>query len=161
MTKPTARTWNTGSVRWVSLVLTACAMSGSGRVDIQNIKGYWRIWKGSMDWLLLFTLFHHVSDILPRICLMHPLLPCFKGEQVLPQSRTPFFLIYAEDIEDIPWCKHISRKTVQIYLAQQFSTTTFTTWGLNPYEQWPKPWLFAVYIGDYTTQLYRDFNKPL
>ena len=43
-----------------------------------------------MDWLLLFTLFHHVSDILPRICLMHPLLPWFQGEQVLPQSRTPF-----------------------------------------------------------------------
>ena len=23
-----------------------------------------------------------------------------------------------------------------------------------------KPWLFRVYIGDYTTQLYRDYNKP-
>ena len=29
-------------------------------------------------------------------------------------------------------------------------------------EQWKKgPWLFKVYIGDYTTPLYSDYEKPL
>ena len=28
-------------------------------------------------------------------------------------------------------------------------------------EQWPKPWLFAVYIWDYTTQLYWEYDKSL
>ena len=31
-----------------------------------------------------------------------------------------------------------------------------------PYEQSEKsPWLFGGFVGDYTTQLYRDYNKPV
>ncbi len=31
---------------------------------------------------------------------------------------------------------------------------------LNTSEQWPKP-RYLLYVGDYTTQLHRDSNKPL
>ncbi len=31
----------------------------------------------------------------------------------------------------------------------------------NLCEQWPKPWSFAAYTGWNTSQLYRDYNKPL
>ena len=35
-----------------------------------------------------------------------------------------------------------------------------TALKLNPHEQWPKPWLFAVYRGLYYL-VTRDYNKPL
>ena len=32
-----------------------------------------------------------------------------------------------------------------------------------PFEQWKKPWLFRIYIyiGDYTTHLYGDYNESI
>ena len=45
-------------------------------------------------------------------------------------------------------------------LKNPLNNFPFVTWIDNPHEQWKKPWL-VVFIGDYTTQIYGVYNKPL
>lgn len=100
----------------------------------------------------------HHTRLLPRFSLLFLLclLKQCSGGNFVPNSAwksslPPSFPSDAFPCPLLPWCSGGFRRRLFV------QTEAPAEWAN---EQLKKPWLFTVYM-DYTTHLYRDYNKPL